>query len=673
MRWLRRVLWGVGVGILTAAFCWLSGSPQRAFAQGPDGYDTYYVALSCTDAITPCYTTVQAAVDAVDDPGDLVKVSGGWYTDLSGLPAPAGYHGAEVITQVLYLTKTVALRGGYDATFITWAPSVYTTTLDAEGKGRVLFVSGEITPTLSGFVFAGGDANGLGGDAAGDSGGGAYLMTTTALLRDNVFTANRAYQGGAAFVTGNQGTQLLENTVYSNTAELGGGMAFVDSAGVVLSGNLFVENAAAADGGGVSVSADSAVTLHNNTFRDNTATAGSAIAQAGGYVEMENTLVVGGSGSGVSVDAGGEAHLKHTTFVGQGNGTALALGDTDGLPNTAMVTNTIVVSHAVGISALAGSTATLNATLWGDAAWQNGVDVSGTGHIVSDTLNLWESPGFVAPETGNYHLREDSGAVDAGVDAGVTDDLDGESRPYPTGGAYDLGADEYHEYFIYLPLVLRNHPDVCLPIPGVSYEALSVVDRSKPYPPDAENDPGFNIGILGYELTNKPKELVYYSGGTDSRAPQLYTLFDDERTPVFSNVYRLYDEEGEPLTHYPVTLAGMQVAPGEIIYAADSGYDIQYGYDALVIYASRERVAFNYTRGDHLLGYTVYVDGICVEPSLQALYTQLDEAGRKSLPAVRGGDPLGRTWGTEIRVAIRDTGTAMDPRSCKDWWQGRCP
>ncbi|MCL7454490.1 MAG: hypothetical protein M8467_15740, partial [Anaerolineae bacterium] len=67
--------------------------------------------------------------------------------------------------------------------------------------------------------------------------------------------------------------------------------------------------------------------------------------------------------------------------------------------------------------------------------------------------------------------------------------------------------------------------------------------------------------------------------------------------------------------------------------------------------------------------YTVHVENVCVEPSLLALYRQWDAAGRVRLPALRGGQPFGRARGTEIGVAIRDSGTFMDPRSRKDWWQ----
>jgi hypothetical protein len=55
-----------------------------------------------------------------------------------------------------------------------------------------------------------------------------------------------------------------------------------------------------------------------------------------------------------------------------------------------------------------------------------------------------------------YRLRPRSDAIDAGVDAGVTVDIDGDPRPYHDG--FDIGADEFTTYRVYLPLVSRVTP-----------------------------------------------------------------------------------------------------------------------------------------------------------------------------------------------------------------------
>ncbi len=50
-------------------------------------------------------------------------------------------------------------------------------------------------------------------------------------------------------------------------------------------------------------------------------------------------------------------------------------------------------------------------------------------------------PAFVNPAAGNYHIGQSSAAMDRGVDASVTADIDGEARPQ--GSGYALGADEW--------------------------------------------------------------------------------------------------------------------------------------------------------------------------------------------------------------------------------------
>ncbi len=78
----------------------------------------------------------------------------------------------------------------------------------------------------------------------------------------------------------------------------------------------------------------------------------------------------------------------------------------------------------------------LEGTLWG-----NDTDWGGAGTIIIGTVNVWGDPAFVDPDAGDYHLGPGSAAIDAGVNAGVTTDIDGNPRPH--GGGFDLGADEY--------------------------------------------------------------------------------------------------------------------------------------------------------------------------------------------------------------------------------------
>jgi hypothetical protein len=121
-----------------------------------------------------------------------------------------------------------------------------------------------------------------------------------------------------------------------------------------------------------------------------------------------------------------------------------------------------------------------------------------------------------------------------------------------------------------------------------------------------------------------------------------------------------------------VALVGFAVAPGEIIRVPRSSYYIGNDYQALVLYADNDRITFNYTRsGNPVRGYTIYLEGIAVDSTLVALYQQVDSAGRAELPALQAGQAIGRARGTEIKIAVRDAGAFMDPRSRKDWWRGK--
>lgn len=68
-----------------------------------------------------------------------------------------------------------------------------------------------------------------------------------------------------------------------------------------------------------------------------------------------------------------------------------------------------------------------------------------TGEVISqddfpdDLVNL--DPLFLDPAADDFHIQTDSPAIDSGMNAGVTTDLEG--RPRPQGGGYDIGAYEF--------------------------------------------------------------------------------------------------------------------------------------------------------------------------------------------------------------------------------------
>ena len=248
-------------------------------------------------------------------------------------------------------------------------------------------------------------------------------------------------------------------------------------------------------------------------------------------------------------------------------------------------------------------------------------------------------------------------------------------NPVPSRAAPPLAASGEMIPRAYLPLV-SSHPPGCAPISGVSYDTLDVNGDPTDRPAHLHAD--LNLALRGYEITSAYLGLVYHYPMDDPKAPQLYTLFSDHRVPNFATAYQVYQWDwgcncrGDLADDFPMTVAGMGVTPGELIYPPASGYDIGSGYEVLVLYATEERITLKYTRDDNVVnGYTIHIENICVEPKLLALYRDRNAAGRADLPALRDDQPLGYARSSEIGVGIRDCGMFMDPRSGNEWWQGQ--
>jgi hypothetical protein len=193
-----------------------------------------------------------------------------------------------------------------------------------------------------------------------------------------------------------------------------------------------------------------------------------------------------------------------------------------------------------------------------------------------------------------------------------------------------------------------------------------------------ESHPDLNLAVRGYRIVDAFRGLVDYDGEMDGDAPQLWGLFADRRTPEIAHTYQVYDWDwssntrGDPIQDFDVTMTGLRVSEGETIFTPDFGHEIGAGYVALVLYADPHRVTLKYTGEDNVIeGYTLHLEGICIYANLLNTYNARQADGRGALPALRPGQPIGYAPGNEVGVAIRDRGAFLDPRSRKDWWQGR--
>ena len=156
---------------------------------------------------------------------------------------------------------------------------------------------------------------------------------------------------------------------------------------------------------------------------------------------------------------------------------------------------------------------------------------------------------------------------------------------------------------VHLPVIVSGASSACAPVPGAGYQALA----PNPPPTDrpAEQHADLNLALRSYTPTSAFLGLVDYGGAADPGAPQLAGLFADRRTPAIDSVYRVHDWNwacncrGAPLAWPDVTLVRLATTPGEVISLPAAGYQIgrlAAGYQALVLYASPERLTVKYTR-----------------------------------------------------------------------------
>ena len=341
---------------------------------------------------------MQTALDQAID-SDTLYVAGGTYTGT----------GTAVVS---IINKSITLYGCWDSVTngaVVRDPAAYPTTLDGESQRRVVRISGNISPTLDGFLI-------MNGRASEGAGIGLYLYPysdAAAIIRHNVITNNVAFGGWGGGIQVDGGRPLIEhNRIMSNTTPNdGGGVAIAFGSRPTLKNNLISRNSAQT-GGGIRLR-DTWTTLLNNTIAHNTGTGGQGI------------------------------YASNTTIT---------------------LTNNIIVSNTYGLYADSNVTETIGYNdVWGNTA-------ANYGGLVSDTTesngNISLNPLFVSEPDGDYYLSQvaagqatNSPGIDAGSDSAVNLSLD--DRTTRTDREVDIGTVDMGYHYrvvkrIYLPLVLKN-------------------------------------------------------------------------------------------------------------------------------------------------------------------------------------------------------------------------
>ncbi len=347
--------------------------------------------------------------------------------------------GSLALTDTQFIGNSAITNGGgaYAAGATTVSGGLFQDNHTTVGDGGGLYSDGHLW--LSGTDFTGNTSTGDGGGVfAFDA-----VTLTDGFFRDNSCAEVGCYGGGLLTFSS---LALTRTQFISNSASSRGGGVYANSA--TLNSGVFQDNACRTGGcrgGGLF---GSTLALTDTQFINNTS-AGNGGAVHVGSGRLVNALFVrnsaAGNGAALYLDGVGLTTILHNTIAGPTLSTGAAAIDVAGA-GTVGITNTVVASHSVGISRTAG-------TVYEDYNLFFDTPAVTAGGVISGGHSFSGNPAFADPALDNYHLGAGSAAIDKGVNAGVTLDIDVEPRPLDAG--FDIGFDEFALRVLYLPLFQR--------------------------------------------------------------------------------------------------------------------------------------------------------------------------------------------------------------------------
>jgi predicted outer membrane repeat protein len=287
-------------------------------------------------------------------------------------------------------------------------------------------------------------------------GAGLYSDGSSLLLERDTFRSNggtnRSGYGAGADLTNSPNATIMDCVFSMNNAFHAGGGLRIGFAKIERT--LFISNTSGVQGGALAGHGDLSI---NQSWFINNVTSRNEDGGGGLYnswvTRISNTLFVSnsaGSGSGAAIyfkstgSPGQQSSIVFSTISNPGMSPGSAIYQ---LTGTLRVTDTIITSHTIGISQTGGILYYISSLMYSTFTdFVYGGTLTTTGFFVDD-------PHFANPGIGDYRLASNSPAINAGLDLGVVEDLDGRRRP--VGAGYDTGAYEFSSDVV-LPMVLKN-------------------------------------------------------------------------------------------------------------------------------------------------------------------------------------------------------------------------
>lgn len=258
--------------ILTMCFCGMSLIAQTTYHVKTDGSDTND-GLSWENAfatINKAYTTAAG--------GSIVKVSQGTF----------------VFTSQLTFTKSLSLKGGYNA---VTGEQDYTnkTIIDGNNAIRMLYIQDAwLNVTLDNFIFQNGNN---------PSGYGVVAFVGRGTISNCIFRNNKALAtnmggGGLGFSgTPTGGETFIINCVFHNNSGYNGGAIFIGGTRTlnIINSTIADNTCVSGDGGGIYYGASATLNLRNSIMWGNKKSASNQI-RGTGTTNLNHNIIEGGKG-----------------------------------------------------------------------------------------------------------------------------------------------------------------------------------------------------------------------------------------------------------------------------------------------------------------------------------------------------------------------------------------
>ncbi|MFP4344484.1 MAG: choice-of-anchor Q domain-containing protein [Anaerolineales bacterium] len=476
----------------------IDGAPRpsnRGFDIGADELGNCFIRIN---GQAPTYGSPQRAVRDSQN-GDVLFVAG---TCRGVLPMT---HGAQIISQTVFVTKSIGFQGGF--TLDNWEepqPDVFTTTFDAEGQGRVLYLSNSAVVTMAGLQLRKGAAG---------SGGGVFVENAVFTMTEGAIYSSTANLGGAFYNEAGTVYLGLQNDLYGNRATDGG--AVYNAGGFLLLDGNDLYNNVAADEGGAFYMAGGSARVQNNFMRGNQAARGGAVYNGGG------TLL----------------NIWHNTLYANAAGHGGGLYTVNAVPE---VRSNIFATNTASIEAHAIYAAV---SYQGQVDYNDIVPAAGdtNANVVLGANGQHLAPGFVDAPAGDLRLEDDSPLLDLG-DPSMTLDHDFEGDLRPGDQNFDIGADERRGCWARIVRTTGTEPEIFGPYANPQL----AVDDSEPGD-RIEITVGECIGVHDYEGLKQTLHITHnlslaggfsrdfesqysYREGVDPETKTLFNARGDGRT-----------------------------------------------------------------------------------------------------------------------------------------------